>query len=205
MMSTDDYYSDPTFFDRWHALLLAAAGRYHRRIQPYLWGLVFHGLALACYLALAIVVADFAVAGAAVTGAAAAHSLAATIAASMALSGGIIFQRAARRAWPMAAGHGKAPATARPARRERRVDPARREQARVFLEALREAGVNVSVARALFCAGIRSTGKLSRTADSELLAIRGVGPATVARLQRHFAVHHVNAVSGTPRPDSRPA
>lgn len=188
MIVADDDYADPTVFDQWHAGFKAGAGRFSRRLAPYGWGLTFHLFALACYLALAMIVADFAVAGVTAGAAIGTKSLAATIGAVLALVTGTHFQRAAGVAWPSAREPQPASALAevRPAVVERRRDLRAREEARVFLEALRQAGVNVTIARALVRAGIRGTGKLKCTSDIQLLAIRGVGPATVARLRRHF-------------------
>jgi len=191
-MLPDDCYADPTFFDRCQARIATLAEQCHRRLEPYLWGLAFHAFALACYLALAIIVSDFAVAGTSLAGVAGVRSLATMIGVAMALSGGIHFQRAARQAWP-AATVAVTPVLARSrGRTERRGDPVRREQARVFLDAVRASGVNVKIARALFLAGIRSTDKLGRTSDDALLAIPGVGPATVLRLRRRFGAPPTN-------------
>jgi len=58
-----------------------------------------------------------------------------------------------------------------------------------FFTGVRAAGVNVAIAKALFAAGVRSAQHLSRTDDSDLYGIRGVGPATVRKLRAHFAQH----------------
>lgn len=57
---------------------------------------------------------------------------------------------------------------------------------RAFLNELREAGVNVRIARALYTAGVRSPDIVRNSADETLLAIRGVGPATLRRLRETF-------------------
>ncbi len=54
-----------------------------------------------------------------------------------------------------------------------------------FLAEICAAGVNVRIARVLIAAGVDSEQKL-RLAGDRLLDIRGVGPATLARLQTHF-------------------
>ncbi len=64
---------------------------------------------------------------------------------------------------------------------ERR-DP-RNAEARAFFERLRAAGVNVRIARALVTGGVRSAERVRAMTDEELLAIRGVGPATVRKLR----------------------
>lgn len=55
-----------------------------------------------------------------------------------------------------------------------------------FLSRVRAAGVNVSIARALFTAGIRSEKHLRSVGDAKLLGIHGVGPATVHKLRTCF-------------------
>lgn len=57
---------------------------------------------------------------------------------------------------------------------------------RDFLLAVREAGVNVRIAKALYTAGIRNSEAVRRSPDDTLLAIRGVGPATLRRLRETF-------------------
>ncbi len=96
-----DYYADPTLFDRCHALLADRARRLLQRTRPYYWGWGFALVASLCYLSVALIVAEMAVAGAAVAvGAAWPQSLASSIGALMALGGGTFFQRLARAALP---------------------------------------------------------------------------------------------------------
>lgn len=57
---------------------------------------------------------------------------------------------------------------------------------RDFLNELRQAGVNVRIAKALYTAGVRSPGAVRRSPDAALLAIHGVGPATLRRLRETF-------------------
>lgn len=64
----------------------------------------------------------------------------------------------------------------------RNADPTLQE----FFAGVRGAGVNVSVARALFIAGIRSPRQLRACTDGQLLELRGIGPATVRKLRNHF-------------------
>ena len=52
-----------------------------------------------------------------------------------------------------------------------------------FWKALRRAGVNVRIARALHAGGIRDREDVRRRSDAELLAIPGVGRRTLARLR----------------------
>ncbi|MGD8843072.1 MAG: hypothetical protein PVJ83_06310 [Gammaproteobacteria bacterium] len=55
-----------------------------------------------------------------------------------------------------------------------------------FVADLRNAGVNAAIGRTLFAAGIQSQQQLMHTSDRQLVAIRGVGPATVRKLRAHF-------------------
>ena len=56
-----------------------------------------------------------------------------------------------------------------------------------FWRALRRAGVNVRIARALHAGGIQGAEDVRRWSDAALLAIPGVGPRTVERLRRVVA------------------
>lgn len=56
-----------------------------------------------------------------------------------------------------------------------------------FLGRLREAGLNVRVAKAVYLAGLRSEQHLRAADDAALLAINGVGPATLAKLRNYLA------------------
>ena len=183
-----DYYADPTLFDRCHALLADHARRLLQRTRPYYWGWGFALVASLCYLSVALIVAEMAVAGAAVAVGAAAwpQSLASSIGALMALGGGTFFQRLARAALPAPPG-AKPRKAAAPAPRPRpaATAPGRAEVQQFFRE-VRAAGVNVSIARALFAAGIRTVAQVRGCDDRELLRIHGVGPATVRRLRARF-------------------
>lgn len=55
-----------------------------------------------------------------------------------------------------------------------------------FVAGLRSAGINPAIARMLFAAGIQSQRQLMHASDRQLVAIRGVGPATVRKLRAHF-------------------
>lgn len=61
------------------------------------------------------------------------------------------------------------------------------EDPQEFLGRLRSAGLNVKVAKAVYLAGLRSEQQLREANDEALLAITGVGPATVAKLRRYLA------------------
>lgn len=55
-----------------------------------------------------------------------------------------------------------------------------------FLRMVKEAGVNVRIAKALYTAGIRTPEAVCRQSDEALLAIPGVGPATLKKLRQTF-------------------
>jgi len=60
------------------------------------------------------------------------------------------------------------------------------EESWAYLETLRAAGINVRVAKALFMAGFRSAQALREADDAALLAIQGVGPATLSKVRVRF-------------------
>ena len=68
---------------------------------------------------------------------------------------------------------------------------------RAFLAGLRDAGVNVGIARALVAAGYLSGAAVRRASDAEILAIRGVGPATLRKIRAGFRSLH----QGVTRPE----
>ena len=57
---------------------------------------------------------------------------------------------------------------------------------RACLAGLRAAGVNVSIARVLVSTGYASGARLRDASDAEILAIRGVGPATLRKIRAGF-------------------
>lgn len=57
---------------------------------------------------------------------------------------------------------------------------------RVYLAGLRAAGVNVCIARALVSAGYTDGHAVRRARDTEILAIPGVGPATLRKIRVCF-------------------
>ena len=60
--------------------------------------------------------------------------------------------------------------------------------AQAFFRALREAGVNVRIAQALYAAGLRSAAQVRSCSDAQLLATPGVGKATLRKLRVQFGV-----------------
>lgn len=59
-------------------------------------------------------------------------------------------------------------------------------QRKAYLAELRAAGVSVRIARALVSAGFSTEAAVMRASDTEILAIRGVGPATLKKIRVCF-------------------
>jgi len=64
-----------------------------------------------------------------------------------------------------------------------------------FFAGVRAAGVNVTIAKSLFAAGMRSADRLHAARDGQLHRIRGVGPATVRKLRAHFSAQQFHSSS----------
>ena len=60
--------------------------------------------------------------------------------------------------------------------------------AQAFFRTLREAGVNVRIAQALYAAGLRSAAQVRACSDAQLLATPGIGKATLRKLRVQFGV-----------------
>ena len=73
-----------------------------------------------------------------------------------------------------------APAPARPA------SGLSAAERRAYLAGLKTAGVNLRIARSLVSAGYLSREAVRRASDAEILAIRGVGPATLKKIRACF-------------------
>ncbi|MFA7387463.1 MAG: helix-hairpin-helix domain-containing protein [Thiohalobacteraceae bacterium] len=58
--------------------------------------------------------------------------------------------------------------------------------ARLFFEAVKAAGINVRIARTLYAAGFRSAAQVRACEDARLLAINGIGKATLRKLRVQF-------------------
>ena len=65
--------------------------------------------------------------------------------------------------------------------------PAKRDDCRAMLMELRRVGVNMRIAGVLVKAGYTTADALRLAGDEQLLAIRGVGPATVRKIRSCFA------------------
>lgn len=80
----------------------------------------------------------------------------------------------------------RAPAEAVVPSRSRPASSLSAAERRAYLTGLRQAGVNLRIARALVSAGYVTGDRVQRTSDAEILAIRGVGPATLRKIRAGF-------------------
>jgi hypothetical protein len=202
-VSDDDFYADPTIFDRCQRIAAGCFSARFVRIRRYAWVVALF-VAAAVLLATATWLLLFSVwtrIGSEPTSSWNA-SFAQWLAVWLALLTAHQLLQYTARAWPMdAAVPGRVAMIfgwigtlpARPggdAALERttadlvvsRVDADDSESKR-FLLALRALGVSVGVAKSLSAAGIRCTRQLRGMPDVDLLRIRGVGPATLRRLR----------------------
>jgi hypothetical protein len=204
-MFDDEFYADPTVFDQWQRDTGNWIGRYRERVLPFSWAIGFGALA-AGFLTVAVAVPVDSLQHATSAGTVTSwnSALAAGVTFLIASTASIGLFRHAADAWPASeplldAG-GKAaglkhssqlgrtsPAgvSARP--RTGGIPAVDRQAIQEFFAGVRNAGVNVSIAKALFAAGVRSVQHLQQVEDSYLHGIRGVGPATVRKLRAHFA------------------
>ena len=203
VMPEHDFYADPTVFDHWQSNAQSWVSDRVGRLSPYSWFLSFSGLALT-FLLVAFSVFLYLLH----------HGLGGqpSLPWNQALAQGVIvivsllasqhLLRQAKLALPhdailpvrvrgmvdLLVGQRRHEATA--IRVKPRASDARSSAIEVslqeFFAGVRAAGVNVSIARALFNAGIRSPQRLIACEDTLLLTIRGVGPATLRKLRKHF-------------------
>ena len=208
-MLKHDFYADPTVFDQ----LKNDAGNWFcarlEKLSPYSWagsfcilGLVFLSIAVAVFGALL----QQRLGGN--TPAALNQSLAQGVTMVIALLAAQVVFKQALEAWPgqvemparlrsIAAWLGySTPAPQRPAVAEKvrgskraRLDVPHPDQQAIqeFFAGVRAAGVNVTIAKSLFAAGMRSADHLRAIGDHRLHRIHGVGPATVRKLRTHFS------------------
>lgn len=201
-MSKHEFYADPTLFDHWQSSAGNWLCAHGGRLCPYAWTLVF-ALLGAVLMSVSITVLGVSL-----------HDtvtrldsvwnqrLAQGITAVVALAAAQTLFRRALDAWPRDTRIPRPVRRAaryvgwRPARHGVATSPAlgepsihrsaEREAIQAFFSGVRDAGVNVTIARALFSAGIRSPQQLQHASNSQLAAIRGVGPATVRKLRIRF-------------------
>lgn len=212
-MADHDFYAQPTVFDHLQSSFRSWFCEHVSCYRPYFWSLSFSLLSLACFfvafgssLSLAL---DYWVVSWN-------NSLARWLMLTMAIAvSGWLLQQALI-AWPPGArlpellkwaarvsGWNKTPAprvvqmapASAPAktagqfverRARKREATAEACQVQAFYTGVRESGVNVTIAQAMFAAGLRSPLQLRKASDRDLLSIRGVGPATVRKLRARF-------------------
>ena len=212
-MQDHEFYADPTVFDVWQGRASDWFCRRSRTLCPYGWTLAF--TAMAVLFALTTVgVFSWSLVSRMQGLAAWNQSMAQVITIMMALlacqamlqqalqswPAGIVMPRRLRRlvrlcgwevpatALPVKPGHQTRRRVHQPDDQKAPVTPGR-QAIQAFFSGVRAAGVNVTIARALFSAGIRTPRQLCHASDERLLKIRGVGPATVRKLRYYFNCH----------------
>lgn len=198
----DDLYHDHTWFDVLGARLMQRCQRHLPRNQAQLWTAgftLFAGLcvAWAAGLATQCVVFDLPrnqclaqLLAASLLLVAARHFLAAT---GMSAAGALTRRKLVRRTQPLA--QPSAPIT-RPVSRSVSGHTADPQQ---FFRAVKGAGINVRIAQALYRAGFRTGEQVRTCADARLLAIPGIGHATLRKLRLQFGLPQTES-----RIESRP-
>lgn len=201
-MPKHEFYAEPTVFDHWQSSAECWCLRWGEKFAPYLWFSAFCGLALTFVLIAMSVFLNLLLYRFGVQPQGWNQAMAQGVTAITALlaSQHLLYQ--AVRALPDdanlpsyvravldlvvgSATTGAGGSTDRVENRQpdrRAADPTLQE----FFAGVRAAGVNVSVARTLFIAGIRSPRQLRACTDEQLLELRGIGPATVRKLRNHF-------------------
>ncbi len=208
-MLKHDFYADPTVFDQ----LKNDAGNWFcarfEKLRPYSWTIGFGMLGLV-FLSIAAVV-FVVLLQQRLSGDAASvlnQSLAQAVTMMIALLAAQVVFKQALDAWPRQiemparlrfvavflgfrtpAPLGAAvPEKARASAHTRLDPPVSEQQAtQEFFAGVRAAGVNVTVARSLFAAGMRSADHLRTIGNRRLYRIHGVGPATVRKLRAYFS------------------
>ncbi len=210
-ISHDDMYHDRTWFDELGAWLLLFCQRHVPRSRGQLWstgftlfaglcvawaaGLVthciFYDVAINEYLAQLLASALLLVA--------ARHFLAATgMSASSALARHKLIRRT--RSVPQSAAvqvQARTSVTSSPRVPDGRSKPALKSATdpKEFFRAVKNAGINVRIARSLYAAGFRSGEQVRECKDAHLLGVDGIGHATLHKLRLQFGLH---------RDDSKP-
>ncbi|MGD2076659.1 MAG: helix-hairpin-helix domain-containing protein [Gammaproteobacteria bacterium] len=205
-MSEHEFYADPTVFDLWQEQTGGWFSGHGARLQPYAWSLAFIGSA-AILLGIGCGVLGCSVVQRLDGGLQPpwSQSVAQWLTVLIALPAAQALLQQSLLAWPAGrrmperlrvAFHRcgfSVPAVSRPAGPDAAGAPvsvvfasAGDREAKTFFAGVREAGINVTSAKALFSAGIRSAQQLHEATDGQLLQIHGVGPATVRRLRARF-------------------
>lgn len=194
MWSEDSCYVDKTWFDQGFSLLRLHVRRAWRRRPRNPWPEIFFasGSLLSGFGVLFLFQMLL-------TPLAALEELAAQlVSALVAFAAGQHFLRLSRGSARFGATAPTAGSRSGPARRPKAVPSPRsvaidlppsaepQRDTRSCLQALRQAGVNLTIARALVSGGFRDAEALRRASDEALLAVRGVGPATIRKVRACF-------------------
>jgi hypothetical protein len=204
----DDLYQDPTWFDALGAWCLARWQRCLPSQRARLWSTGFALFAALCVawaagLAAHCVIHDLPwnqcaaqLLAALLLLASAQHFLAATgLSARAALPRRKLVTRTEA---PVVAKTAPPATTAKPLSKPAApVAPPRDAEAdaRPFFSAVKAAGINVRIARTLYAAGFRSAEQVRATEDARLLAIPGIGQATLRKLRLRFGLPGTGAVA----------
>ncbi len=204
-MFEEEFYADPTVFDQWHSDARGWIIILLKKLSPFFWALLFGSFATAFLLvAFAVFLDSMQQASSGQTVVSWNRALAAAVTLLIASSATIGLFRQAVAVWPHLSGATDFLGNAADSRRSSAAgratplsgssapptaatDMVDRQAIQEFFAGVREAGVNVAIAQALFAAGVRSVHQLARVEDSYLHGIRGVGPATVRKLRAHFS------------------
>jgi hypothetical protein len=204
-MPKHEFYADPTLFDQWQNSAGNWLYAWGDKVRPYAWVVAFAGLG-AVLASISMIFIGISLREAAVDITPAWNqSLARGGASVVALATVQWLFRQALDAWPRDVDLPRRVRRAarfvgwRPVAGAKRADQGTLKQPpkspaaavdpeamRAFFAGVRAAGVNVAIARALFAAGVRSPRQLLAASDDDLVAIRGVGPATVRKLRTQF-------------------
>lgn len=203
-MPKHEFYAEPTVFDQWQSSVECWLLLRREKLAPYSWFMAFSGLALTFLLVAMVVCLDLLQQNAGGLQAQTWNQIMAegvTLIVALLASQHLLYQ--AKRALPDPAmlpakirdildfvvGAAGTPGTGNPCAdtdTPRSAAPRPEPTLQEFFAGVRAAGVNVSIARTLFTAGIRSPRQLLACDDVQLLQIRGIGPATVCKLRNHF-------------------
>jgi hypothetical protein len=211
-MQDHEFYADPTVFDYWQSRVADWFCGHSRKLSPYGWALAFVSMAALFAVTAVGVFGWVLVSRMAGEGLVAWNqSMAQVITIMMALLACQAMLQQALQSWPAGTVMPyrlrrlvhlcgwQVPASALPPKRVTQQPPRirqsdlpgtpaapSREDVQAFFAGVRAAGVNVTIARALFSAGVRTPRQLCSASDECLLAIHGVGQATVRKLRIHF-------------------
>ena len=206
-MFEHEFYADPTVFDQWQNNTGNWFGSGLEKLSPFSWALGFCALAATFLLvAMGVFIDSLLHSAAGATVEMWNQTLAQWVTFILALTASAGLFKQAIKSWPrqfgLSDGFGALTACGgwRKSRRAALTNASStsqtpqmlatdRQAVQEFFSGVRAAGVNVTIAKALFAAGVRTTQHLSRTEDSDLYAIHGVGPATVRKLRAHFTQH----------------